>query len=66
MTPTNADRTVPALGSCRVKPVHLETMYLREQNEVSGGEFEWTRDKNPIRVANRFRIVARIGEDLVE
>jgi len=41
-------------------------MYPREQNEATGGRFEWTRDKKSVRVANRFKIITHIDDDLVE
>ncbi len=47
-------------------PAYSETFYPREQNEASGGKFEWTRDKKSIRIDNRYKVIMHVGDEELE
>lgn len=55
-------------GSAPLKsrPAYSETHYPREQNEATGGQFEWTRDKKSIRIDNRYKIITHLNDTMFE
>lgn len=50
----------------RSRLAYSETFYPREQNDATGGQFEWTRDKKSIRLDNRYKIIAHLEDSLLE
>lgn len=48
------------------RPAYSETHYPSEQNEATGGQFEWTRDKKSVRLDNRYKIITHLNDSLLE